>query len=68
MGPHSTAAHEMVPVKGTARSTGGANRGRPADLLNPLHYPVEAQCPCGRPIRAEDFYADWQHAEDDPPG
>lgn len=53
----------MVPVKGTARSTGGSNAGRAASLLNPLHYPVEARCRCGQPIRAEGFYSDWQHTE-----
>ena len=62
MGPHSIAPdHEMVPAKGTARSAGGPNGGRTADLLNPHHYPVEAECLCGQPIRAEGFYSDWQH-------
>ncbi len=65
MGPHQQPApvrqHEPLPVKDSARSTGGTNKGKPADLRNPEHYPLEAECVCGRLITAESFYFGFYH-------
>jgi len=54
--------HHITPKAGTARQLDGA----PADLLNPLHYPVLAVCAeCGRAVRCERyFYAEWEHLPD----
>lgn len=51
--------HAVTPVKGSTRRLDGL----PADLMNPLDYPVEAVClECGKPIRTEHFYSPaWQH-------
>lgn len=59
--------HRITPAEGSARRADG----RPADLLNPLHYPVTAVClECGRPIHEERYmFSDWEHVyEDDDPG
>ena len=57
--------HEIIPEPGTARRV---RDGQPADLKNPLHYPIEAICmACGQPIRIERFYlAEWRHVTPEP--
>lgn len=54
--------HTITPAEGSARRLDG----RPADLLNPLTYPVLAVCArCGRTVRLERyFYSDWEHLPD----
>jgi len=51
--------HRITPAEGSAHRADG----RPADLLNPLDYPVTAVClACGRPIRVERMmYSEWKH-------
>lgn len=44
------ASHEIMPVADSAYVIGPEFAGRPADLRNALHYPVEAVCRCGRRI------------------
>lgn len=53
--------HAITPVRGSARRLDGL----PANLMDPLDYPVEAIClECGKPIRTERFYsATWTHLE-----
>jgi hypothetical protein len=57
--------HEIVPEPGTVRSV---RSGEPADLNNPLHYPIEAICiACGQPIRTERWLlAEWRHIAPEP--
>jgi hypothetical protein len=59
-----TPEHEIIPEPGMARRV----RDQPADLRNPVHYPVTAVCKtCGQPIRCERHYlAEWRHVEPDP--
>jgi hypothetical protein len=54
--------HEIVPEPGTAHRV---RDSEPADLKNPLHYPIVAVClTCGRPIRTERWLLDeWRHIE-----
>jgi hypothetical protein len=56
--------HRMEPVQSTVRR---ARDGEPADLLNPLDYPVVARCRgCGQRIRdPRMMFSSWYHAEDD---
>ncbi len=55
-------AHEILPQPGTAYSTSGVNTGLPAELTNPVHYPIEALCQCNQVIRCERwFQAPWTH-------
>jgi len=56
----SLGGHEIIPKPGTARSV---RSGEPADLKNPLDYPVQAVClVCGQPIRTERWLlAEWRH-------
>jgi hypothetical protein len=51
--------HRITPAVGSARRTDG----RPADLRNPVHYPVTAVCAeCGREIWCKAaMFAEWQH-------
>lgn len=57
--------HEIVPEPGSARRV---RSGEPADLKNPLHYPVGAVCiACGQPIRTERWLlAEWRHTAPEP--
>jgi hypothetical protein len=61
-----TDAHEMVIVPGSAYTV-GANRDTdaPADLRNPEHYPVEAECTiCHEMVRRDrpqPGRIDWTH-------
>jgi hypothetical protein len=57
--------HEIVPEPGTVRSV---RSGEPADLKNPLHYPIEAICiACGQPVRTERWLlAGWRHIAPEP--
>jgi hypothetical protein len=54
--------HQITPAEGSGRRLDG----RPADLLNPLHYPILATCArCGRTVRCERYmFADWEHLPD----
>lgn len=55
--------HQPDPVPDSAYSVTGANTGRPANLLNPFHYPVRAICQCGGVILAEHLVSSsgWEH-------
>jgi hypothetical protein len=55
-----TNGHDITPEPGTVRSV---RSGEPADLKNPLDYPVEATCiVCGQPIRTERWLlSEWRH-------
>lgn len=58
--------HEALPRPGTAYTMEGFNAARPANLRNPLHYPVEGICSCGEMIRCEYMLplgpgANWEH-------
>ncbi len=66
-----TADHEILPVPDSCYRTGAGNAaGTPADLLNPLHYPVEAVCSgCGRGITCRVYMSgadgsEWAHRPD----
>jgi hypothetical protein len=61
-----TNGHDITPKPGSVRS---ARSGEPADLKNPLHYPIEAVCiVCGQPVRNERYYlAEWRHIENPGP-
>ena len=56
----SLGGHEIIPKPGTVRSV---RSGEPADLKNPLDYPVKAVCKtCGQLIRTERWLlAEWRH-------
>ena len=58
--------HEIVPEPGTFTTAVGYNAGKPADLQNSDHYPVEATCRCGWIIRSDHFYASWYHLDGKP--
>lgn len=60
------AEHEIVPHKGTVYSVGPRNACMPAFLGNPLHYPVEAVCLCGKRIVRDTERGAWRHEERDP--
>jgi hypothetical protein len=57
--------HEIVPEPASARRV---RDGEPADLNNPLHYPVTAIClVCGQPIRTERWLlSEWRHVAPEP--
>jgi hypothetical protein len=57
--------HEIIPGPGSARRV---RDGQPADLKNPLHYPVVAVClNCGQLIRTERWLlSEWRHVETEP--
>jgi hypothetical protein len=58
-------AHPITPVAGSAYSLDGS----PANLMQPLSYPVEALCAlCGTPVRCDRWLAltpgddgEWYH-------
>jgi hypothetical protein len=60
-----TNGHGITPKPGTVRSV---RSGEPADLKDPLHYPIEAICiACGQPIRTERWLlAEWRHIAPEP--
>jgi hypothetical protein len=60
-----TNGHDITPKPGTVRSV---RSGEPADLKNPLDYPVEAVClVSGQPIRTERWLlAEWRHIAPEP--
>ena len=51
--------HRITPQLGSARRLDGT----PADLRNPVSYPVLATCrECGRPVRCERYlFGEWEH-------
>lgn len=50
--------HEIQPVKDSWYT----QLGKPANLLNPFDYPIEAVCKtCSKPIVAKSLIADWVH-------
>ena len=57
--------HELLIKPGSAYSAAGRNTGLQANLRNPAHYPVEAQCRiCGMVVRREEpapGRLDWPH-------
>lgn len=59
--------HEIVPRPGSIYSVGPRNAGRPANLGNDLHHPVEGNCRnCGRRIVRDAIIGDrsrWQHED-----
>jgi hypothetical protein len=60
-----TNGHDITPKPGSVRSV---RTGEPADLKNPLHYPVEALClVCDKKVRNERFYlSEWRHIAPEP--
>lgn len=65
--PLGRPGHEVIPRRGTARSTAGPNAGQRADLRNALHFPVEAVCAgCGKRIGCDRWlHGKWAHREGD---
>jgi hypothetical protein len=56
--PTDQDSHHIDPVKDSWYTT----IGKPANLLDARHYPVEAVCStCHGPIIAEHFLSDWAH-------
>ena len=61
--------HEIIPAVDSAYVIGPEFAGRPANLRNPFHYPVEAVCSaCGRRIVCERMLligpeGDWRHED-----
>lgn len=57
----------IAPVPGSAYFVGPDWAGRPADLGNDLHYPVEALCRrCGRRIVRDAARGAWGHEDREP--
>jgi hypothetical protein len=58
-------AHEVLIADGSARSTGGINKGKPANPRLPWHYPMVAVCCiCHGPVsreRMQPGVLDWSH-------
>jgi hypothetical protein len=66
-----TGVHEILIVPDSAYSVGPRpNTGRRANLRNPKHYPVEAECSvCGLMVRREKpapDQLDWMHLDRKP--
>jgi hypothetical protein len=56
--------HEILPLSGTMYQVG---KSLPANLQNPVHYPVEARCErCHRRVVCDQFYSDWRHEDPQP--
>jgi hypothetical protein len=61
----ATNGHDITPRPGTVRRVCS---GEPADLKNPLHYPIEAICMvCDQPVRNERWLlSEWYHLSEEP--
>jgi hypothetical protein len=61
----TTNGHDITPKPGTVRRV---RSGEPADLKNPLQYPIEAICmECGQPVQNERWLlSEWYHVSEEP--